>query len=263
MFQQFNEYQFSQIKLNLLKTGEIFNIGVILQDGDEKRIKLIDSFTKLKNCLGLDNPSGHDFTLEMLYKSFEENSLTYGANFSNSINITKLEWIGSKLSLDEEANTMFESMVTLGRKGRTKNYGEYSSNSIITKIKNLALEKKYTNIEFRKRHDFIKAVDTATLDEDKKIVIAGEVCSPYVDDFLSKFGVSMLLTQQLKTQQKAREVLVYLPIMENLPLTKRNAYNYARTFCDSENIKYIDSANHREFLGVMMNETKKYSQSLL
>lgn len=261
MQKPFNEFQFAPIQFHSTKTGEVFNIGVVMTDdsGQNAKIKTIDSFSDIAKCLKIKNPSGHDFVLEMLHKNFNDNKIQFGKEYSNAIKIEKLDWYNSNNSLEEEIEIAFNDFVTLSHAHQLKNtIGEYTNTKIITKISNIAKEKGMKNIAFRKKNLAHKQIDTVTFGEKNKIIVAGEVCSPHMDDFMEHFANSSFALDQAKTTHQILALIMYLPIMEDITShVLRKNYDFAEGYSRERGYVVEKSKYHEAYLDSIADLTKK------
>lgn len=261
MQKPFNEFQFAPIQFHLTKTGEIFNIGVIMTDenGKNAKIRTIDSFNDIAKCLKIKNPSGHDFVLEMLHKNFDDNKIQFGKEYSNAIKIESLDWYNTYNSIDEEIEIAFNDFVTLSHAHQSKNtIGEYTNTKIITKISNLAKEKGMKNIAFRRKNLAHKQIDTVTFGAKDKIIAAGEVCSPHVEGFMEHFASSSFALEQVRTTQKIIALLMYLPIMEDIiDHSLRKHYDYAEGYSRERGYEIVKSKDFEAYLEAIADLTKR------
>lgn len=263
MIDNFNEYQYSPVRLKLGSTGEIFNIGVILmdQDGRNRHIKTIDSFKSIGKCLKIENPDSQDFILGKLHSSFSKDYFKFGENFSNSFFVESPEWLNSEKSLEEELETTFNEIVTISYATHHKNsIGEYSNTKIISKIENLAIKRNLKNIAFRKRSIAYKQIDAVTYGEKGSILTVGEVCSPHVDNFMDQFGSSLIAIDQLKNQIKA--AILFFPMMEAISNTQNKNYNFALGLAKERGHEVIASKFNEEFLEAIISTTNRYGGDL-
>jgi len=260
----FNEYQCSTVKLKLPTTGEVFNVGVILMDesGQNRKIKTIESFKNIAKCLKVESADSHDYILQKLAEYYKRDNFEFGTNFSNTLYVETPSWINSEKSLEEELQITFEEMVSISHASKHNKIGEYTSQTIVSKLKNIADTRSMKNIDFRKDTGVAyKRIDAVTNLKDK-LLVAGEVCSPHVDGFMQHWSSSTMAFNQLKEKKKIKVCLMYLPIMEMISGQLRSNYNYAKDYSQRNGIKVIDSKFPEHFLSEIEKETKKYGQTL-
>lgn len=260
----FNEFKFAPIQFHSTKTGEIFNIGVIMTDenGETAKIKTINSFNDVAKCLKIKNPDGHDFVLEMLHKNFNDKKVQFGKEYSNAIKVETLDWYNTSNSLDEEIEIAFNEFVTLTHAHDARRISEYSSQSIVTSLKKLADTRNMKNINFRKSTNIAhKRIDVITFQKDE-LLVAGEVCSPHVEGFMQHWASSMMALNQLQEKKKIKLCMMYLPIMKLITGQLRQNYGYAKDYSTRNNIKVIDSEHPQSFLYEIEKETRQLDYSL-
>ena len=260
----FNEYQCSTIKLKLPTTGEVFNVGVILMDenGKNRKIKTIGSFQSIAKCLKIEEADSHDYILQKLEKYYKRDNFEFDTNFSNTLHVEAPSWINSEKSIEEELQVTFEEMVTISHSNKHGKIGEYTSQSIVTKLKSIADTKSMKNIGFRKNTGIAhKRIDAITNLKDE-FLVAGEVCSPHTDNFMQHWSSSTMALNQLIESNKIKVCLMYLPIIKMISGQLKLNYNYAKDYSNRRGIRVIDSKYPENFLAEIEKETKKYGQSL-
>ncbi len=258
------DYKSSTIRLKLPLTGEIFNIGVILEDIDGKRaIKTIDNFQSLSKCLYIENANGYNYVLQKIHTYYNKKSFTFGAFISNTIYIESQEWITSELTIEKEIDKSFDELVSINFLRSSRKISQYSSQSIVTKLKNMAESKSMKNISFRKNiKKVLKKIDTITLDKDRYYV-AAEVCSIHNDNFIDHWSMSIVALNHLKDIKLIKAAMMYLPKLDDIISKKRDSYNYAKEYTQKNGILVIDSKYPSEFLGEIEKTSKRYGISLL
>ena len=98
------------------KTGEIINIGLILEDENgAKAWKLIPSFASIAKRLKIEDVRSMDYGLEHLKRSIEKIGLGKETEIARGILIDKAVWITSEKEIVETANDLFKKIVTVAR----------------------------------------------------------------------------------------------------------------------------------------------------
>ena len=264
--QNYNEYKFSPIRMHIPLSGEVFNIGVILTDETEQKkiMKTINSFSEISDCINLKEINGHNYMLKKLQEDFNSGDVSFGKSFSNAIYIEELDWLNSDKEMEDELNIMFDELVTLKRKEAKRSIGKYTNKTIISELRKISDKKKMKNIYFRRSTKYThKKVDTITLGDEDDIIVAGEVCSPYVDDFMDNFASSIFLLNQLNNLKKMKAGIVYLPLMMDLnKLALKKNYSYARDYAKEIGYEVVTSKHLQEYIDAIADMTKRDGQSL-
>lgn len=110
------EYKMAPVRYTPAKTGEIINIGLILEDENgAKAWKLIPSFASIAKCLKIEDVRSMDYGLEHLKRSIEKIGLGKETEIARGILIDKAVWITSEKEIVETANDLFKKIVTVAR----------------------------------------------------------------------------------------------------------------------------------------------------
>ncbi|MBV5334781.1 MAG: hypothetical protein JZU49_03140 [Sulfuricurvum sp.] len=108
----------SVVKLSIPYTGEVLNLGVILQDAltHEIRIKLIEDFEKLAKYFQIPDIENIRYAIEMLQKRQISRDIIYSGELSPSLIVTEpSKYIFTAPSLEEELVNAFFAKVSLGK----------------------------------------------------------------------------------------------------------------------------------------------------
>lgn len=108
----------SVVKLSIPYTGEVLNLGVILQDAltHEIRIKLIDDFEKLAKYFQIPDIENIRYAIEMLQKRQISRDTIYSGELSPSLIVTEpSKYIFTAPSLEEELVNAFFAKVSLAK----------------------------------------------------------------------------------------------------------------------------------------------------
>lgn len=263
----FKEYKFSPVRLTLQSTGEVFNIGVIVEDEKHtKELRLIDSFSSLSKCLKLTDYRSLDFVLDYLRENIDDIQLTKKVSISNAVIVDTSEWMNTEKDISDAATEIFEELVTIAHgKGKHTSFGEHTSNSIVTKVKKMAESKGYNHISFRKhvKEAFNKQIDTVTENENGQPVVLGEVCSPIVQSFHHDVAFSIMALEMALAGKIVHSCILYIPFFSSLKGSALDNYRYAKETAIKKNIHIVDSKDYGEFLGEIAETSKRAGAPLI
>lgn len=108
----------SVVKLSIPYTGEVLNLGVILQDAltHEIRIKLIEDFEKLAKYFQIPDIENIRYAIEMFQKRQISRDTIYSGELSPSLIVTEpSKYIFTAPSLEEELVNAFFAKVSLAK----------------------------------------------------------------------------------------------------------------------------------------------------
>jgi hypothetical protein len=266
-----NDYSYSLIQLRLPKTFEVFNLGVIIKDKTRDiKIKTVESIYKASECLSLENPEGIEYALNILtdrvinYREIKE------GNISQSLFLSEQMVYSSNESIDGALESLYNSTITIKKAFKEKNrvINLHDKPHILTNLRKIVTENKYTNIYFNKKVKSLhKNIDTTVtgLDEhDKeKIIIAAEVVSPHVTDFFRNFSESYILMQELAKHNEIKHKILFMPKLTNLSKEENKNYLIALEIASSnDNLEVITKPNYQEFIHKINSLSHKYNQKL-
>lgn len=267
---EYKDYLYAPVRINFAKTGEVFNIGVIVMDENkENRVfRSINSFVDIENCLRIEEPSSHDFMLNMLNTKLTANDLKFGDNYSNSMYIEIPEWISSDKSISDTANELFDELVTVKRaiENSRKPISEHTPMKIITSMEAYAHEKKYKRIDFRNKKvtsmgKMIDAVVYKDLDYTNPL-IGIDVATPAIKDFSQRAVYSAVSLSKAIEFGFIKNAILRLPDRGD----KTSKLEYKNTYRDIYNgfkdITVIDTSENDAFFEVLDKQTRQLGSSL-
>lgn len=266
----YKDYLYSTVKMNFARTGETFNIGVIVMDEEKNNrvFRSIKSFTEIENCLKIEEPSSHDFMLNMLNTNLSKEDLKFGDNYSNAMYIETPEWISSIKSIADTASELFEELVTIKRAldNKRKPISENTPTKIITSMEQYAKKKSYNKIDFRNREvsSMGKMIDAVVYSdkEHKNPLIGIDVATPAVKEFSQRAVYSAVSLSKAMGAELLKDGILRLPPLGN----KISNAEYRNTYADIKNVfksvTIIDTRDNEEFFGILNDKAKKLGSSL-
>ena len=263
----YKDYLYSPVRLNLVRTGETINIGVIVMDEDRNSrvFRSINSFKDVANCLHLEDASSHDFMLNMINTNLST-SLEFNTNFSNSIFIDKPEWVTSDKSISDTATELYEDMVSIRNMSSRSKISDFTPTKIITGMEDYAKKHKIQNMDFRRKHisSIGKKMDAVVYEdtEKKKLLIGIDVTTRAVNEFTQKALYSAISLQKAVEAKKIKDAVLRMPSIGDKASKQEYREAYKTIVSDYKNVTIIDTADNREFFGVVDTMTKKYGGSL-
>ena len=108
----------SLIKLSIPFTGEVLNLGVILQDTEtnEIRMKIIEDFGKLEKCFQIPDIENIQYAIEILQKRQISRETIYSGEISSSLVVTEpSKYIITARNIEEELSNAFFAKVSLAK----------------------------------------------------------------------------------------------------------------------------------------------------
>lgn len=254
----------SVVRLTIPYTGEVLNIGVVLQDmtTNEIRIQTIDDFSKLEKCFQIKDAENIEYALEILQKRQINESKIYTGQIAPSLIITEpSRYIISSQTIEQELENIFKAKVSLSKHIKpTRNLHPYSKTTLITKIQQEIKQKQWGKTIKTRKHI------ATEFGEDKEIslvsfagenpIVAAQLVSLYVD-FWATFQNALLL-RYLK-QPTITDKIIYMPPVGGV-VGFADKLRFVKEQAEKEQFTLIDSIDSNEILGIMK---QKADQALL
>jgi len=257
-----NSFMFSPIRMHKTDTGEVFNIGVCISDGERTIFRKVPSFSAVEKCLGIENVRSYDFVLEQI------NDRYFNLNGSSRIYVSKSVFIDEpmpyrcKQNIEDAADVLFDKIMTIySHKEHAAN--DRSSNAIVSHVKHVASKKFNDKIVFRKhiKEAFNKQIDTVVENDERNPVVLGEVCSPVVSSFHHDVATSIMALEMASALVSS--MLLYMPAYNGLKPSVMDTYRYAMQTARTKGIHVIDTTDKDEFAGQIAEYASKAGVSLL
>ncbi len=265
----YNEYQFSPIRMKFPRTGEVFNIGVIVMDehGENREIRCIDNFDDISKCLRIDEPSSHNFILNLLNSQYNTEKFTFGQEFSNTMHVESPDWLNTEKTISDAADELYEELVTIKRAIHShRHISEYTPTKIVTSLKSYANNKGYKRIDFRKRIKvaFNKKIDAIVYSDDEMQlpVIGVDVCTPAVEQFIQNTAFAAMALQAARRANMIKKPIIYMPEVGDMTPSLRRDYFNAKAGVEEQDIMVIDTKDSEEFFGFLNQQASSYGTSL-
>ncbi|MCX6061809.1 MAG: hypothetical protein NT103_06135 [Campylobacterales bacterium] len=245
----------SVLKLSIPYTGEVLNLGVILQDitTNEIRIKTIEDFSKLGKCFQIPDVDNVHYAIEMLQKRQINQDNIYVGEISPSLIVSEpSKYIITSSSIDQELQNVFASKVSLSKQLEQKRkLNPYSKTKLITTIQQEIKAKKWDKTIKTRTHIAMEFGEEKEISfvsfANKKPIVATQLVSLYVD-FWDTFQNALML-KYLKNETITDKVIYMPPVGGTAGLADK--IRFVQDQAKKENFRLIDAADHNEILGLM------------
>ncbi|KFN39740.1 MAG: hypothetical protein JU82_06030 [Sulfuricurvum sp. MLSB] len=254
----------SVLKLSIPYTGEVLNLGVILQDAitHEIRTKTVEDFGKLGKCFQIPDIENVQYAIEMFQKRQISRDTICAGELSPSLIVSEpSKYIITSQNIEEELLNAFSSKVSLAKQLEHKRkINPFSKTKLITTIQQEIKAKKWDKTIKTRKHipmEFGEEKEISFVSfAGKKPIVATQLVSLYVD-FWDTFQNAMLL-KYLKDETITDKV-IYMP-----PAAGKTGFadkiRFVREEAEKEDFTLIDAADHNEVLELMK---EKADQALL
>lgn len=254
----------SVLKLSIPYTGELLNLGIILQDvlTHEIRTKTVEDFGKLGKCFQIPDIENVQYAIEMLQKRQISRDTIYSGELSPSLIVSEpSKYIITAQTIEEELVNAFSSKVSLAKQLEQKRkLNPYSKTKLITSIQQDIKAKKWDKTIKTRKHipmEFGEEKEISFVSfAGKKPIVATQLVSLYVD-FWDTFQNALLL--RYVKDESISDKVIYMP-----PVGGKTGFadkiRFVQEQADKEGFQLIDSADHNEVLELMK---AKADQALL
>lgn len=254
----------SVVKLSIPYTGEVLNLGVILQNTvtNEIKTKIVEDFNKLSKCFQISDIENVKYAIEMLQKRQIAKETIYTGEISPSLIVTEpSKYIITAQNIEDELLNAFSSKVSLAKQlTQKRKLNPLSKTKLITSIQQeIKLKQWDRTIKTRKHIPMLfgeeKEISFVSF-AGKKPIVATQLVSLYVD-FWDTFQNALLL--RYVKDESITDKVIYMP-----PVGGKTGFGdkirFVQEQADKEGFRLIDSADHNEVLELMK---EKADQALL
>lgn len=251
----------SLLRLTIPNTGELLNVGVILQNtqSGEIKIKTVEELKKVQKCFNLSDTDNIEYSLEMLCKRQFSMDTIYQGEVSNSILVSEpSRYIIMSENIEDEIEKVFSNKVSLSHQlAKKRNLNPLSKTMITSKIKDEIKQKKWDKIIKTRKHlmmEFGESKEMSLVSEAKNNpIVVAQLISLYVD-FLDTFQNALSL-KYLKSISITDRV-VYMPLVGGTA-GFADKIRFVKEQSDKEGFRLVDSADSGELLGFMKEKADK------
>lgn len=250
----------SVLKLSIPYTGEVLNLGVVLQDviTNEIRTKTIEDFNKLSKCFQIPDIENVQYAIEMLQKRHIAKNIIYTGEISPSLIVTEpSKYIITAKNVEEELLNAFSSKVSLSKQLEYKRrLNPYSKTKLINSIQEEIKLKQWDKTIKTRKHIAMgfgeeKEISFVSF-AGKKPIVATQLVSLYVD-FWDTFQNAMLL-KYLKDETITDKV-IYMPLFSDSSFSDSSSLvdkiSFVKEQAKKENLVLIDTSDSGEVLDLM------------
>jgi len=216
-----NTYHYSLVQFHSQKTGEIFNIGVILNDRKDFHIHLPRHFHALSStCIEFKEIAGINFTLDIIEDRIKRYGKVESGDISNSIFITEERSMLSELSCEEalqEAANKYMMLKKLRTIITSSHVDRFDKMTILRSVNAAAERRKIDNFIQHIRFPIArKIIDMSLLDHNKNPYSIASVASIHKEHFDDNIITAIYTLQEAMRSDMVKDQFLYIPILKRL-----------------------------------------------
>jgi len=270
-FKKYPKGEYSLIQISpTADSSELINVGVIVKnlETNEIKLKLFDDMARLSKRVFIENEKSLAYAFEILKKNISNHSDSFDyRNFTNAIRINKpLPMSIIFDSLEEQTMKMYNDKVTVLKTFHqitSINNSKYDKRDIIDSINIYIRNQNLEDIvKTRKMMPTLfgsaKQIDTIIYSDDNKPIIVSDIISPTTPKIEDLYIRSLFTLKNLK-ETSIKEKLFYIPYMDNLTHEVSQKINFIKENIKKENLKINDSKDEKEYIEMLVEESKKVS----
>ena len=159
-----------------------------------------------------------------------------------------------------------EEIVSIRKNAHRNKISDYTPTKIITSMEEFAKEHKVQNMEFRRKHisSVGKKMDAVVYEdaEKEKLLVGIDVTTRAVNEFTQKALYSAISLSKAIEAKKIKEAVLRMPSIGDKASEVEYREAYTTINNDFKKVTIIDTADNKEFFGVLDNITKKYGNGL-
>lgn len=229
-----NTYHYNLVQYHNQKTGEVFNIGVILNDRKTFHAHIPRQFYNLKNnCIEFTEIAGINFTLDVIEDRIKRYKEVDHGNVSNSIFITEELSMLSELSCEDallEAIDKYMSIKKLRVLDNPLREDKYDKMTILKRAEFVASYREINNFISHRKFEGIarKLIDMSLVDEDENPYSIASVASIHKEHFDDNIITSIYTLQEAMRSESVKDQFLYIPILKGLSAKERHGIDWAK-----------------------------------
>jgi len=242
-----NQYNYSLIQYSNLLTGELFNLGLVMNYEDGHFIHLNNIKPNILNCIDVGNLSALNYTISLIHERLEEGDLHIG-NVSNVMKISEPNIYTSSKDEKETFAHLVQEFISLKKLRKIENSSKsvkYGKMQIISSLKSLNINR---NIMFHAHIEgMANIVDAAYIKNGKPITVA-EITSPHTKNFYENIATAAFTLNDFNKIETIKDKFIYAPILTALSKTDDKKLSQAIETAKEMGVDIVTRKNHKEVL---------------
>lgn len=229
-----NTYHYNLVQYHNQKTGEVFNIGVILNDRKIYYSHIPKQFYNLKNnCIEFTEIAGINFTIDIIEDRLKRYGEVNPGDTSNSIFITEERSIlheGTCKDAFGDAINKYMSIKKLRIIESSTIEDKYDKMTILKRAERVAGLREIENFMSHRKFEGVarKLIDMSLVDEDENPYSIASVASIHKEHFDDNIITSIYTLQEAMRSEYVKDQFLYIPILKGLSVKERHGIDWAK-----------------------------------
>lgn len=244
---QTSSYEYSLIQYSNVLTGELFNIGLVMNYNDGHFIQLNTIKPKILNCIGISDLPAMNYSVSLIHERLEDGEIRAG-KVSNVINVSQPNIYTSSENEQDVFNHLINEFISLKAFRTVEDASKTIKYGKMQVIKSLRSLNKNKNIMFHSHIDALGSiVDAAYIKDDKPIVIAN-ITSLHTRNFFEHIATAAFELEGTKKIETIKDKFIYAPKLTSLTKNDDKKLDQAIETAREMGVDIIIKNNHQEML---------------
>ena len=242
-----HEYNYSLIQYANTLTGELFNLGLVMNYEDGHFIHLNKMKPNILNCIDIGTLSSLNYTISLIHERLEEGELHIG-DVSNVMKISKSNIYTSSKDEKETFAHLVSEFISLKKLRKIDQIGKsvkYGKMQIISSLKSL---NKNKNIMFHQHIEGVSNIVDASFMKNGKPVVVAEITSPHTKNFYENIATSSFTLNEFTKIETIQDKFIYAPILTALSKNDDKKLSHAIETAKEMGVDIVTKKNHEEII---------------
>jgi len=242
-----NEYSYSIVQYANTLTGELFNLGLIMNYEDGHFIHLNNIKPNILNCIDVGELSSLNYTISLIHERLENGDMHIGS-ISNVIKISEPNIYTSSNDEKETFKHLVNELISIKRLRRLDQISKsikYGKMQIISSLKSL---NKNKNILFHQHIEGVSNIVDASYMKNGKPVVVAEITSPHTKNFYENIATSAFTLNEFNKIDTIQDKFIYAPILTSLSKNDDIKLSHAIETAREMGVDIVTRKNHYEVL---------------
>jgi len=245
--QQTKSYEYSLVQYSNILTGELFNIGLVMNYNDGHFIQLNTMKQKVLNCIDIGDLPGINYSISLIHERLEDGEMHIG----KVSNVLKISESNIYTSVDEEQevfNHLVNEFLSVKQFRKIEDLSKTVKYGKMQVIKSLRSLNKNKNIMFHSHiEQLANIVDAAYIKDDKPIVVAN-ITSLHTRNFYEHIATAAFELAETKKIPSIQDKFIYAPKLTSLTKGDDKKLQQAIETANEMGVDIITKNDHKEIL---------------
>jgi len=240
---QQHSYNYSLIQYSNNLTGELFNLGVVMNYEDGHMIHLNDIKQSLLKCIDIGELSGINYSISLIHERLEDGNLHIG-NVSNVLKISQPNIYTSSKDGQATFQHLVNEFISLKKMREVKSSVrsvKYGKMQIISSLRAITNDK---NLMFHHHIDGMANIVDASYIKDGMPRVVAQITSPHTKNFYENIATSAFMLSDFNKISTIEDKFIYSPVLVPLSVSDQKKLDQAIEASKEIGVDIITKKNH-------------------